>query len=86
MCSLAAEEASPWLMVDSWESSFQTYQRTAVVLVHIDHQINTVLGGVRVSMTGERRPVKVMLLAGLDLISSMSEPGVWATKDVSFLA
>ncbi len=44
MCSLAAEDTSSWLMIDSWEA-VQTYQRTAVVLDHFDHEINTVLGG-----------------------------------------
>jgi nicotinamide mononucleotide adenylyltransferase len=81
MCTLATEQTSQWLMVDSWEA-FQTYQRTAVVLDHFDHEINTVLGGVRTA-DGERRNVRVMLLAGSDLIATMSEPGVWSEADVS---
>lgn len=81
MCSLAAEQTSSWLMVDGWEA-FQNYQRTAVVLDHFDHEINGVLGGVQ-TQEGERRDVRVMLLAGSDLISTMSEPGVWSHKDVS---
>lgn len=80
MCSLAAEESSSWLMVDSWEA-FQTYQRTAVVLDHFDYEINTVLGGIKTE-DGEHRDVHVMLLAGSDLISTMSEPGVWSYADV----
>lgn len=67
-------------MVDSWEA-FQTYQRTAVVLDHFDYEINTVLGGVK-TIEGEHRNVRVMLLAGSDLISTMSEPGVWSYSDV----
>lgn len=81
MCTLAAEDSDTWLMVDSWEA-FQTYQRTAIVLDHFDHEINTVLGGVR-TQDGEHRKVRVMLLAGSDLIGTMSEPGVWAYSDVS---
>jgi nicotinamide mononucleotide adenylyltransferase len=81
MCNLAAEQTSSWLMVDSWEA-FQTYQRTAVVLDHFDYEINTVLGGVQTE-DGEHRDVRVMLLAGSDLISTMSEPGVWSYADVS---
>lgn len=67
-------------MVDSWEA-LQKYQRTAVVLDHFDHEINTVLGGVS-TLDGEHRDVRIMLLAGSDLISTMSEPGVWDHNDV----
>jgi len=83
MCNLAAEETSTWLMVDSWEA-FQDYQRTAVVLDHFDYEINTVLGGVKTE-DGEHRNVRVMLLAGSDLISTMSEPGVWSYADLDHI-
>lgn len=81
MCTLAAEDTSSWLMVDSWEA-VQDYQRTAVVLDHFDYEINTVLGGIKTE-DGEHRDVHVMLLAGSDLIATMSEPGVWSYADVS---
>jgi len=68
-------------MVDPWEA-FQSYQRTAVVLDHFDHEINTLRQGVQTD-DGERRNVRIMLLAGSDLISTMSEPGVWSYADVS---
>ena len=80
MCNLAAEQTSTWLMVDPWEA-FQSYQRTAVVLDHFDYEINVKLGGVQTE-DGERRSVRVMLLAGSDLIATMSEPGVWLDSDV----
>jgi len=83
MCTLAAEQTSGWLMVDPWEA-FQSYQRTAVVLDHFDHEINTVLGGV-CTEDGEHRNVRVMLLAGSDLISTMSEPGVWSYADLDHI-
>ncbi|KAF9243167.1 hypothetical protein BU15DRAFT_86559 [Melanogaster broomeanus] len=83
MCSLAAEQTSSWLMVDSWEA-FQNYQRTAVVLDHFDYEINTILGGVH-TQDGEHRNVRVMLLAGSDLISTMSEPGVWSLDDLDHI-
>lgn len=67
-------------MVDSWEA-FQSYQRTAIVLDHFDHEINTILGGVT-TQEGEHRTVRPMLLAGSDLIATMSEPGVWSYSDV----
>lgn len=80
MCNIAAERDSSWLMVDTWEA-FQAYQRTAVVLDHFDHEINDVLGGVQTA-DGEHRRVRVKLLAGSDLIGTMSEPGVWSEEDV----
>ncbi|KAH7908941.1 Nucleotidylyl transferase [Hygrophoropsis aurantiaca] len=83
MCSLAAEQTSSWLMIDSWEA-FQNYQRTAVVLDHFDYEINTVLGGVH-TQEGEHRNVRIMLLAGSDLISTMSEPGVWSHTDLDHI-
>jgi hypothetical protein len=80
MCNLAAEQTSSWLMVDPWEA-FQSYQRTAVVLDHFEHEINDKLGGVA-TLEGEMRHVKILLLAGSDLIATMSEPGVWSQLDV----
>jgi nicotinic acid mononucleotide adenylyltransferase len=81
MCTLAVDQTSAWLMVDAWEA-FKEYQRTAVVLDHFDYEINTLRGGVQTA-DGEQRSVRVMLLAGSDLISTMSEPGVWSFPDVS---
>jgi len=82
MCTLATEQASQWLMVDPWEA-FQSYQRTAVVLDHFDYEVNTVLGGAQLPSSPERRHIRPVLLAGSDLISTMSEPGVWSEMDVS---
>ncbi|KAG7091128.1 hypothetical protein E1B28_010182 [Marasmius oreades] len=81
MCRLAAEDT--WLMVDPWEA-FQSYQRTAVVLDHFDYELNTVRGGVKTA-EGEQRNVRIILLAGSDLISTMSEPGVWLYKDLDHI-
>jgi len=83
MCNLAAEETSSWLMVDTWEA-FQSYQRTAVVLDHFDHEINTVFGGIA-TQDGDMRPARIMLLAGSDLIATMSEPGVWSDADLDHI-
>ncbi|KLO10319.1 Nucleotidylyl transferase [Schizopora paradoxa] len=84
MCNIAvASEPSSGLMVDPWEA-FQSYQRTAVVLDHFDHEINDVLGGVEAE-DGKMRRVRVMLLAGSDLISTMSEPGVWSEEDLDHI-
>ncbi|WFD27426.1 hypothetical protein MNAN1_002422 [Malassezia nana] len=80
MCELAVQRSSNWLMVDAWESLQGTYQRTAVVLDHFDQEING-QGGVRLR-DGSYRRIKIMLLAGGDLIQSMGEPGVWANDDL----
>ncbi|KAI1826709.1 nicotinamide mononucleotide adenylyl transferase [Xylaria intraflava] len=88
MCELAAEETSDWLMVDPWEAIQPDYSPTAAVLDHFEHEINGVLGGISATdATGHesRRPVKIMLLAGADLISTMSTPGVWAEKDLDHI-
>lgn len=81
MCELAVERTSNWLMVDAWESLQTEYQRTVVVLDHFDHEINKGGGGV-ILQNGQKRAVKIMLLAGGDLIESFGEPGVWAAADL----
>lgn len=83
MCTLAAEETNTWLTVDTWEA-FQSYQRSAIVLDHFDYEINHRLGGVYTE-DGEHKNVRVMLLAGSDLIATMSAPGVWSYADVRSL-
>lgn len=91
MCDLAVRDTSDWLMVDPWEARQPRYLPTAQVLDHFDHELNDVRGGADVLVpdpaTGRTRVVKkrvrIMLLAGSDLILTMSEPGVWAEKDVS---
>ena len=52
------------------------------MLDHFDHEINTVFGGIA-TQDGDMRPARIMLLAGSDLIATMSEPGVWSDADVS---
>ncbi|MCJ1253475.1 hypothetical protein MMC24_001287 [Lignoscripta atroalba] len=84
MCEIAVDQTSSWLMVDPWEAVQKEYQRTAVVLDHFDHEINEVRGGVETS-AGERKPVHVALLAGADLIQTMSTPGVWSSKDLDHI-
>lgn len=81
-------------MVDAWESLQSEYTRTADVLDHFDQEINADGGIVlsdgasssplrqRLTSTGSRRKVRIMLLAGGDLIQSFGEPGVWSEPDV----
>lgn len=81
MCELACERTSSWLMVDAWELLQPKYTRTALVLDHFNEELNVKRKGIQ-TKSGERRGVKVMLLAGGDLIESMGEPDVWADRDL----
>lgn len=74
-------------MVDPWEAIQAEYQPTAVVLDHISHEINIVLGGISTSeLTPEdRKPARVMLLGGSDLLQTMSQPGVWSMPDLNHI-
>lgn len=82
MCELAVDQTSNWLMVDPWEASQAEYQRTAVVLEHFDQELNQgPIGGIRLR-NGSRAKVKIVLLAGGDLIESFGSPGVWAPQDL----
>lgn len=85
MCALAAEETSNWLMVDPWEAIQPAYVPTAQVLDHFEHEINTVRGGVLAADGTTRRPVRIALLAGADLIQTMSTPGVWDEEDLDHI-
>lgn len=84
MCQIAVDQTSNWLMVDPWEAIQKQYQPTAIVLDHFQHEINSVLGGVQTG-EGERKKVRVALLAGADLIQTMSTPGVWSDKDLDHI-
>ncbi|OJJ45343.1 hypothetical protein ASPZODRAFT_576266 [Penicilliopsis zonata CBS 506.65] len=84
MCQLAVEQTSDWLMVDTWEPMQKQYQPTAVVLDHFDHEINVVRGGIE-ARDGTKKPVRIALLAGADLIHTMSTPGVWSEKDLDHI-
>lgn len=82
MCELACERTSSWLMVDAWESLQLKYTRTALVLDHFNEEINVKRGGVLTKNGEFKRGVKIMLLAGGDLIESMGEPDVWNDQDL----
>jgi nicotinamide mononucleotide adenylyltransferase len=84
MCELAADQTSNWLMVDPWEAIQPEYMPTALVLDHFEHEINEVLGGAE-RPDGSRVPVRIALLAGADLIQTMSTPGVWSQEDLDHI-
>jgi nicotinamide mononucleotide adenylyltransferase len=80
MCELAVDHPN-WLMVDPWEAVHTDYMPTALVLDHFDHEINEVLGGAE-RPDGTHVKCKIVLLAGADLIQTMSTPGVWSAQDL----
>lgn len=84
MCEIAAENTSKWLMVDPWEALNPTYIPTARVLDHFDYEINHVMGGIECS-DGTRKPAKIVLLAGADLIQTISTPDIWDAQDVDHI-
>ncbi|KAF2141911.1 uncharacterized protein K452DRAFT_250872 [Aplosporella prunicola CBS 121167] len=83
MCELAVDD-SPWIVVDKWEPLHKEYQPTARVLDHFDHELNEVLGGIE-DCTGQKKKIRVALLAGADLIQTMSTPNLWAPKDLDHI-
>jgi nicotinamide mononucleotide adenylyltransferase len=85
MCDIAATRTSKWLTVDPWEALQDEYQPTAVVLDHFEYNINTVHHGVLAKPDGPRKQVRIALLAGADLIQTMSTPGVWSKKDLDHI-
>lgn len=84
MCSYAAEKTSEWLTCDPWEAIQSQYFPTAQVLDHFDHEINQVIGGCE-DVHGNKQPVRIALLAGADLIQTMSTPGVWSPADLDHI-
>ncbi|KAJ1564478.1 hypothetical protein HK405_014773, partial [Cladochytrium tenue] len=96
MCELAVAD-STFIMVDRWEACRPDAERTSVVLQHFDDCIN---GGVSsnpdewgVLCNGKRRQVRIMLLAGGDLIESFAKIDVidgvkvplWAPADLDVI-
>ena len=69
--------------VDPWEALHEDYLETAKVLDHFEHEINTVRGPFNTPQGPKK--AKIALLAGADLIQTMSAPGVWAPKDIDYI-
>ena len=82
MCNLAVQQSS-WISVDPWEALHQEYLETAKVLDHFNKEINEVMGGIE-TPNGKKK-AHIALLAGADLIQTMSTPGVWAAKDIDYI-
>ena len=82
MCQLATA-GSDWLMVDNYEGLSAEYITTALVLDHFKDKVEAI-GGVQTE-DGERKPVRVALLAGADLIATFGTPGVWDEMDLEHI-
>ncbi|CAF1698898.1 unnamed protein product [Brassica oleracea var. botrytis] len=74
MCNLACK-SSDFIMVDPWEASQDSYQRSLVVL----SRVKTFLTNNRLV---PKESLKVMLLCGSDLLESFCSPGVWIPEQV----
>ncbi|KAF8543618.1 hypothetical protein BDD12DRAFT_915832 [Trichophaea hybrida] len=88
MCELACDQTSQWIMVDPWEAIQTEYQPTALVLDHVSHEINDILGGIAPyagAPQSEHRRAHVSLLSGSDLLQTMSQPGVWSIPDLDHI-
>ncbi|CAD6567776.1 MAG: hypothetical protein ASARMPRED_001136 [Alectoria sarmentosa] len=100
MCEIACQN-SGFVMVDPWEAVQKEYQPTAngetsmstptfpsskrpVVLDHTENEINILRGGVA-TLDGGRKHARIVLLAGADLIQTMSTPGVWSHSDLDHI-
>ncbi|KAJ4349661.1 Nicotinamide/nicotinic acid mononucleotide adenylyltransferase 1 [Didymosphaeria variabile] len=81
MTRIAVRDSSTWISVDPWEPLHKEYLPTVKVLDHFNHQLNEVLGGIETA-DGQKKPIHVALLAGADLIQTMSTPGLWAAEDL----
>ncbi|TPX41053.1 hypothetical protein SeMB42_g05756 [Synchytrium endobioticum] len=84
MCELAVI-GSTWLMVDPWEPSQSFYVRTAPVLDHFHECLNVDDAGGVALPDGSRRRIRIMLLAGGDLIQSFALANVWSEKDLNHI-
>lgn len=77
MCHLACK-SSEFVMVDPWEASQNTFQRTLTVLSRVKSILSE--GGLL-----SRENLKVMLVCGSDLLHSFGIPGVWIPEQVRTL-
>ncbi|KAK2590554.1 Nicotinamide/nicotinic acid mononucleotide adenylyltransferase 1 [Conoideocrella luteorostrata] len=84
MCQLACDSTSKWITLDPWEAESPTYIPTARVLDHFDYEINHVMGGIQCT-DGTRKPAKIVLVAGADLIQTISTPDIWDARDVDHI-
>ncbi|XP_054818595.1 nicotinamide/nicotinic acid mononucleotide adenylyltransferase-like isoform X3 [Prosopis cineraria] len=74
LCQLACK-SSEFIMVDPWEATQSSYQRTLTVLSRVRNCISE-------AGLVPRESLKVMLICGSDLLHSFGIPGVWIPEQV----
>ncbi|KAF2676187.1 nicotinamide mononucleotide adenylyltransferase 1 [Lentithecium fluviatile CBS 122367] len=82
MTRIAVRDSSTWIGVDPWEPLHKEYLPTVKVLDHFNYELNDIMGGIETE-SGEKKRIHVALLAGADLIQTMSTPGLWAPEDLN---
>ena len=76
MCQLSTED-SDWIDVDDWEIRQKEYTPTAQMLQIFKERLMASLAG-----EGRAKDIRVMLLAGADLIQTFDSPTIWDPLDV----
>ncbi|KAH8590122.1 hypothetical protein B0O99DRAFT_664231 [Bisporella sp. PMI_857] len=84
MCQLAVNEDSSGIMVDDWEARKEYYTPTTELLRHFHTSLNTDFNGVA-SFPGLRKPISIVLVAGGDLVQTMSNPKLWSFQDIEHI-
>ncbi|XP_054818597.1 nicotinamide/nicotinic acid mononucleotide adenylyltransferase-like isoform X5 [Prosopis cineraria] len=75
LCQLACK-SSEFIMVDPWEATQSSYQRTLTVLSRVRNCISE-------AGLVPRESLKVMLICGSDLLHSFGIPGVWIPEQAN---
>jgi len=79
MCELAIEHDTDWVMLDPWEAIQDGYTPTTEVLDHFQSCLNVE------TISGSQKPITVVLLAGADLIQTMSSPDIWTAQELEHI-
>ncbi|KAL5615085.1 hypothetical protein BROUX41_005144 [Berkeleyomyces rouxiae] len=86
MCEAAVPDEECGVTVDPWEALQPHYVPTARVLDHLEEEISCALPDGVLSADGTTyvKP-RIALLAGADLVQTMSTPGVWSPEDLDHI-
>lgn len=86
MCEAAVPDPECGITVDPWEALQPQYVPTARVLDHLEQEISCALPDGVLSADGKTylKP-RIALLAGADLVQTMSTPGVWSPEDLDHI-
>lgn len=67
-------------MVDNWEVRQPTFQRSVFVLEHFQICLNEYMAKLSIN-----KQIRIMLLAGGDLIESFNTPNLWSEEDLELI-